>query len=182
MSEEQIGEGLPERNNLYEVDDELKEGAKLCEKFLLLPDRYKNREAKVRLMLRNKFGGWKLKDELVMSLGLTVGDTISTEVSIIGGPGLISEDGHVDLFACGDVANKLLDMACNNKGPENCIVDCKVRLAYEKAPIASNNKLVLKASMVLEEIVEFVGADDGFGRVDRARSSLADFVFANLQQ
>lgn len=35
--------------------------------------------------------------------------------------------------------------------------------------------------MVLEEIIDFVGVDDGFGRVDRARSSLADFVLANLQ-
>ena len=56
MSEEQTFIELPERNNLYEVDEELEEGAKLCEKFLLLPDRYKDRETKVRLMLRNKFG------------------------------------------------------------------------------------------------------------------------------
>lgn len=55
MSEEQTFIELPERNNLYEVDEELEEGAKLCEKFLLLPDRYKDRETKVRLMLRNKF-------------------------------------------------------------------------------------------------------------------------------
>lgn len=53
MSEEQAFIELPERNNLYEVDEELEEGAKLCEKFLLLPDRYKDRETKVRLMLRN---------------------------------------------------------------------------------------------------------------------------------
>ena len=52
MSEEQTFIELPERNNLYEVDEELEEGAKLCEKFLL-PDRYKDRETKVRLMLRN---------------------------------------------------------------------------------------------------------------------------------
>lgn len=181
MSEEQTFIELPERNNLYEVDEELEEGAKLCEKFLLLPDRYKDRETKVRLMLRNKFCGWTLKDELVVSLGLTVGDTVSVEVSIIGGPGLISENGDVDLFACGDVANSLLDIACSNKGPENCIVDCKVRLTYEKAPITSSNKLVFKAFVVLEEIIDFVGVDDGFGRVDRARSSLADFVLANLQ-
>lgn len=82
MSEEQTFIELPERNNLYEVDEELEEGAKLCEKFLLLPDRYKDRETKVRLMLRNKFCGWTLKDELVVSLGLTVGDTVSVEVSI----------------------------------------------------------------------------------------------------
>lgn len=46
-------------------------------KKILLPDRYKDRETKVRLMLRNKFCGWTLKDELVISLGLTVGDAIS---------------------------------------------------------------------------------------------------------
>ena len=101
MSEEQTFIELPERNNLYEVDEELEEGAKLCEKFLLLPDRYKDRETKVRLMLRNKFCGWTLKDELVVSLGLTVGDTVSVEVSIIGGPGLISENGDV-VLAPGD--------------------------------------------------------------------------------
>lgn len=44
----------------------------------------------------------------------------------------------------------------------------------------STNKLVLKASVVLEDIIEFLGTDDGFGWVDRARSSLADFVLANL--
>lgn len=52
-------------------------GQKPCEKKILLPDRYKDRETKVRLMLRNKFCGWTLKDELVISLGLTVGDAIS---------------------------------------------------------------------------------------------------------
>lgn len=88
--------------------------------------------------------------------------------------------GDVDLYACGDVANSPLDIVCSNKGPEYCIVDCKVRLTYEKTPITSTNKLVLKASVVLEDIIEFLGSDDGFGWVDRASSSLADFVLANL--
>lgn len=32
---------MPDRNNLYDANGSLKEGAKLCEMFLLLPDRYK---------------------------------------------------------------------------------------------------------------------------------------------
>ena len=86
----------------------------------------------------------------------------------------------MDLYAYGDVANSPLDIVRSNKGSENCIVDCKVRLTYEKTPIMSTNKLVLKTSVVLEDIIEFLGTDDGFGWVDRARSSLADFVLANL--
>ena len=170
---------IPERNDLHDVSDEFKEGAKLCEMFLLLPDRYKNKEAKVRLMLTSKFGGWKLKDELVTSLGLSIGDTISAEVSIIGGPGLIDENGSIDLFAGGDAANKLLEIGSYNKGPIKCIIDCKVKLVYEKAPIANGSKIVFKASMVLEEVLNFAGVDDGFGRADRSRTSIQN-LFADI--
>lgn len=34
-------------------------------------------------MLNSKLGGWKFKDELVSSLGLSIGDTISTQVSMV---------------------------------------------------------------------------------------------------
>lgn len=148
-------------------EDELKNGARDFELFWLRPLRMAGHEAVLRLCLNGKIGGWKLKDELIESIGLTVGDCVSVEVSVLDGPGIIDDDGDTDLFAGGSAADWLIDTALEAGSVAGCIIDCKVRFVYEQAPVGGNGKLVNKASLVLVE---------GYKLVDKRPVSAMDFL------
>lgn len=126
----------------------LEKGAKDFEIFWLRPKKMHNKEAIIRMKINKKWGGWKLKDELVQSLGLTIGDTINTEVSVLNAPGLIRSSDDTDLFADGTGADWLLD---NNVGL-GAIIDAKVRFTYTKAPVGGiESREVWKVSLVFLE-------------------------------
>lgn len=138
-------------------EQELAAGAREFELFWLRPSRYAGREANVRLMVNGKLGGWKLKDELVNSLGLKVGDTVNAEVTVLLGPGIISDSDDVDLFADGEAATWLLDTILKAGSAEGCVVDVRVRFTYETAPVGGpEGRSVGKASLVLLEGIRFV--------------------------
>lgn len=127
-------------------DIELEKGAKDFEFFWLRPKKMNSHEAVVRMKINKKWGGWKLKDELVNSLGLEVGDTINTEVSVLNTSGLIADDEDTDLFASGDGADWLLD---NNVGLGS-VIDAKVKFVYAKAPVGGfDGREIWKISLVL---------------------------------
>ena len=129
-------------------EDDLKKGGKAFEVFWLRPKKMANEEAVVRIKINKRWGGWKLKDELVRSLGLEVGDTISTEVSVLDGPGLIDDANDTDLFASGTGADWLLD---NNIG-FGSVIDAKVKFLYAKAPVGGiEGREVWKISLVFVE-------------------------------
>ena len=111
-------------------------------------------------MCSSDLGGWKLKDGLVKSLGLEIGDTINTEVSVLNGPGLIENADDTDLFASGGGADWLLD---NDVGMGS-IIDAKVRFVYAKAPVGGiEGRDIWKLSLVFVEgyaIIEERCADD----------------------
>lgn len=142
-------EGIPE--------EELAAGARVFELFWLRPSRYAGREVNLRVMVNGRLGGWKLKDGLVSSLGLKVGDTVNAEVTVLLGPGIISDSDDVDLFADGDAATWLLDTILRAGSAEGCVVDVRVRLAYETAPVGGpEGRSVGKASLVLLEGIRYV--------------------------
>lgn len=131
-------------NNQFS-EDERKAGAKAFEEFWLRPKKKANSIEKVRMMITKKWNGWKLKDELVNSLGLAIGDTINTEVSILDGPGLIEQADDTDLFASGDGADWLLQ---NNIG-FGSVIDAEVRFVYSRAPVGGlAGREVWKLSLV----------------------------------
>lgn len=136
-------------DNEYTVSEaELKKGGKDFEVFWLRPKKMANTEAVVRMKINKKWGGWKLKDELVKSLGLEIGDTINTEVSVLEGPGLINDTDDTDLFASSLGADWLLD---NNVGLGS-VIDAKVRFVYARAPVGGfEGKSVWKISLVFIE-------------------------------
>ena len=135
-------------NEKFMNDKELENGAKQFEMFWLRPKKMANKESVLRMKLNTKWGGWRLKDELVTSLGLEVGDTINSEVSVLNAPGLIDETGKTDLFASGKGADWLLE---NNIG-QGSIIDAKVRFVYAKAPVGGRDgKEVWKLSLVFVE-------------------------------
>ena len=127
---------------------ELEKGAKEFEIFWLRPKKMNLHETVLRMKINKGWGGWKLKDGLVNSLGLEVGDTINTEVSILNAPGLIDNADDTDLFASGEGADWLLD---NNVG-YGSIIDAKVRFVYAQAPVGGlDGKEVWKISLVSVE-------------------------------
>ncbi len=126
-------------------EDERKAGAKAFEEFWLRPNKKADSIEKVRMMITKKWNGWKLKDELVNSLGLVVGDTINTEVSVLDGPGLIEQEDDTDLFASGEGADWLLE---NNIGLGS-IIDAEVKFVYSRAPVGGlNGREIWKLSLV----------------------------------
>lgn len=145
------------------TNEVLRSGAETFERFWLQPERFQNQEVTVRLRLNKKLGGWKIKDELVESLGLKVGECISTEVSVQFGPEIIDDDGDTDLFADGDAADWLVDTVLHNGQRDGtvkgCIIDCVVRLAYDIAPVGQSGKKIHKASLILVKGLAFCGYD-----------------------
>lgn len=142
------GNNMDTTVNNYSINDgDLETGAKEFEIFWLRPKKMSGKEAVLRMRITQKWGGWRLKDELIMSMGLEVGDTINAEVSILNGPGLIKDEENVDLFASGESADWLLE---NDVGLGS-VIDAKVKFAYVKAPVGQNGKEVWTASLIFLE-------------------------------
>ena len=80
-------------------EEDLKDGGELFALFWLRPGKYAGQKVVIRLRINKKWGGWKLKDELIESTGLKVGDTISTEITPYFTSDIIDDDNDTDLFA-----------------------------------------------------------------------------------
>ena len=157
---------MPDFKNITE--EELREGARLFEGFWLRPKQYANRSVPLRLRINKKWGGWKIKDELVDSIGLEVGDTISTEVTPQFMSELIDDENDTDMFAAGSGADWLLS---NNVGA-GTVIDCTVRFVYAKAPIGPYGKEINKVSLVFEDGIRVIGPDKEF--INRQKESSDD--------
>ena len=145
-------------SDYYANEVELHEGGKLFEQFWLRPKKYENQTAQIRLRINRKWGGWKIKDELVESLGLEVGNTISTEVTPLLTSNIIDDDNDTDLFASGEGADWLL----KNGVCVGTVVDCKVRFSYFKAPFGKNGQEVYAIALVFVEGIGVVGSDSDY--------------------
>lgn len=160
----------------YHADEmELKKGGKLFEQFWLRPKKYNGQKANIRLRVNTKWGGWKLKDEIIQSLKLEVGNTISTEVTVHFMLGLIDDDDDTDLFASGEAADWLLD----NEVKPGTVIDCCVRFVYSKLPIGGNDREIGKISLVFEKGLGIVGNDPAFEKEDVGLNSL-DALFKRM--
>lgn len=141
--------------------DLLQDGAREFERFWLRPQSKAGRIVPLRIKINKKFGGWRLKDELIKALGLSIGDCINTEVSVLFGRGLIDDDGETDLFAEGNAADWLLDVVDKADGPEGCVFDCFVMFSYCQAPVGGlMERVVYKASLILLRGIRFVTHQD----------------------
>lgn len=150
-------------------EDMLREGANEFEKFWLRPQRLAGKLVPLRMRLNKKLNGWKVKDELIRALGLTVGDSISTEVSVQLASGIIDDKGDTDLFADGDAADWLIDQIQDAGTVEGCIVDCYVRFVYSRAPVGGvNGRQVNTANLVLVEGIRSVGVDNDYAFTSKA--------------
>ena len=150
--------------SIYTMNDDvdevaLQKGAFEFQRFWLRPLTGQGKVVPLRLRINKRFGGWRLKDELVNALGLTVGDCINTEVTVLFAGNLIEEEDEVDLFADGTAADWLLDVLSEKNTPIGCVVDCLVELSYCEAPVGLSGKIVNKASLILKQGIRFVKVD-----------------------
>jgi hypothetical protein len=146
---------------------ELQEGGKLFEMFWLRPNKYAEKKVPLRIRINKKWGGWKIKDELISSIGLEVGDTISTEVTPYFMSGIIDDADDTDLFASASAADWLLE----NQVGVGAIIDVIVRFCYSKAPVGMNGKMVNKISLVMEDGIRVVGTDPKYSAEEKGNSS-----------
>lgn len=89
-----------------------KEALNAYKKFLLMPNRYRDAEAIISLRVNSGFSGWMLRDDLVTTLGLTLGDTVQCDVISVDDETneMLSESlREIDLFADGENAEWLVD-------------------------------------------------------------------------
>lgn len=128
---------------------ELRSGAYKLEEFLLRPARLQNYVASVRLCIVGSISGWRLKEELVESMGLVVGETVAAEVELMLGPGISDDADDIDLFADGIAADWLLRTVFDAGESDGYVIDCRVRFTYCDAPVGPDGKVVKKASLVL---------------------------------
>lgn len=157
-------------------EKELQEGGRLFEMFWLRPNKYAEKTVPLRIRINKKWGGWKVKDELINSIGLEVGDTISTEVTPYFMSGIIDDEDDTDLFASASAADWLLD----NQVGVGAIIDVLVRFCYSKAPVGMNGKMVNKISLVMEEGIAVVGIDQKYLAEEKGNSSNIDNILRTL--
>lgn len=127
------------------TEDDLREGARAFELFSLLPKTMDGKTAWIKMKINKKWGGWRLKDELVEAMGLEIGNTINTEITVLEGPGLCRDEDDVDLFASGDVAQWLL-MNDVGQGSE---IEGKVKFVYTSSPVGRNDKVIWTIKLIL---------------------------------
>lgn len=139
-----------------ENKNELIEGARRLERFLLLPVRHQNETATVRLRLKGQVSGWRLKDELVEAVGLTVGDAVCVETELMLGPGIFEGSDDIDLFAGGEEASWLINSLFDTNCISDCVADCVVKFVCCYAPIGRDGRTILKAAMVLKQGVRII--------------------------
>lgn len=136
----------------------LEDGAKKFEYFWLRPAKFAGEIVPVRLRINKKWRGWKIKDELIRSLGLDVGDCISTEVTINLTQNIIDDKDDTKLFASGEGADWLLE----NATIPGSVFDCYVRFSYNKAPVGKNGKIISKVSLVFVKGIRYVEYDKNY--------------------
>ena len=137
------------------TEEMLRQGSEQFQHFWLRPISHAGEVVPLRLRINAKWNGWKVKDELIRSLGLEIGDTISTKITPMLIEEIIDHDDDTDLFASGEAADWLLQ----NAAKPGSIIDCFVRFSYCKAPVGANDKVVNKVSLIMVRGIRFVSFD-----------------------
>ena len=98
-------------NDLSEIKS-YEEDASLYRHFLLMPEKYKGQTAHLRVVMKGKFSGWRLRASLLKAFGFEEGNVLfMNNVVAMGIDTSDIEDSvlDVDCFAEGEAANWVLD-------------------------------------------------------------------------
>lgn len=150
---------LLEKQNISE--DQYKAGVILFKRFMLLPERYKDMEATLRVRLDGKFGTWLVREALFEAYGLDRGDTIfCNDVSVLGVDfsDIDEESATIDMFAEGKSADWIID----NNVTLGSIIEAKFMFAYEYVE-GSKEKGYKKAVLIMRVGNSIIGQDKNMG-------------------
>lgn len=137
-------------------------GAKLFKRFILLPERYKGKEAILRIKMDGGFSGWRLRDAMFDAFHVKNGDSIlGNDATIIGIDfSDIDEKARIiDFFAEGKNADWLLDNGITN----GMIFEGRFRFLYETVESRSLEDSDIKIAMLLLlEGIRVIGPDSQY--------------------
>ncbi|MDR0898449.1 MAG: DUF4062 domain-containing protein [Oscillospiraceae bacterium] len=145
------------------TNNDYKAGAEIFKRFLILPGRYKNRSAFLRVRVSSKYSTWIVKDELFSAFNLNHDDAIHCNdgAHIIGiDLSDVQKEGvRLDLFAEGKNADWLLD----NGVTLGTIFEGTFKLCYENVKgISSGDRVIGMAAVVLLSGSSIIGKDNEF--------------------
>lgn len=143
-------------------EEEFVAGAKLFKRFILLPERYKGKEAILRIKMDGGFSGWRLRDAMFDAFHVKNGDSIlGNDATIIGIDfSDIDEKARIiDFFAEGKNADWLLDNGITN----GMIFEGRFRFLYETVESRSLEDPDIKIAMLLLlEGIRVIGPDSQY--------------------
>lgn len=104
-------------------------GAKLYAKFIKRPERYKGREAILRVRMDGRYGDSRLREELYEAFNMPIGDALyMNDLFVLGSAIDVDQDGWlIDAWADGDAADWLDD----NEVTTGTTFEAKFRFAHE---------------------------------------------------
>ena len=104
-------------------------GAKLYAKFIKRPERYKGREAILRVRMDGRYGDSRLREELYEAFNMPIGDALyMNDLFVLGSAIDVDQDGWlIDAWAEGDAADWLDD----NEVTTGTTFEAKFRFAHE---------------------------------------------------
>lgn len=140
-------------------EEEFVAGAKLFKRFILFPERYKWKEAILRIKMAGGFSGWRLRDAMFEAFHVKNGDAIlGNDATIIGIDfSDIEENARIiDFFAEGKNADWFLDNGITN----GMIFEGRFRFLYETVESRSIDDPDIRIAMLLLlEGIRVIGPD-----------------------
>ncbi len=125
-------------------------GSEIYRKFILLPERYKNKVITLRIRIDGTYGSWKQRDALFLAYDLAPGDALRIgDVTPLGVDlsDIDSGDGGIDLFAEGKMADWILDAGVTRRS----VVEGKFKLLYENVKdITPTGDAKIAALLIIE--------------------------------
>lgn len=144
-------------------------GAKLFKRFILLPERYKGKEAILRIKMDGGFSGWRLRDAMFDAFHVKNGDAIlGNDATVIGIDfSDIDEKARIiDFFGEGKNADWLLDNGITN----GMIFEGRFRFLYETVEsISLEDPDIRIAMLLLLEGIRVIGPDSQYKNRRRNR-------------
>lgn len=165
-------EAKKEESLVSSNQDEYILGAKLFKRFILLPERYKGKEAVLRIRMDGGFSGWRLRDEMFDAFRVKNGDSIFGNDATVFGIDLSDVEERtqiIDFFAEGKNADWILDNDITN----GTVFEGRFQFLYETVSSATTRSFgdvdAKVAVLLLIEGQRVIGQDSQRNNKSRKR-------------
>lgn len=124
-----IKEAIDRLQSVVQTAEDPSAGAKLYAKFIKRPERYKGKEAILRVRMDGRYGDARLREELYEAFNMPIGDALYlNDLFVLGSAIDVDQDGWlIDAWADGEAA----DWLDNNDVTTGTTFEAKFRFAHE---------------------------------------------------